>query len=511
MNSIPPRHQDTKIALRNKRVFLLCWMLSWYLSALVVYGFSQPPKDAQLAIVYFDTDAQLEQADQKGIYLLHYLTNLPAFENGLKQDNRFIAFISEDEKEWLEKNQYRVRILDEQPHLQYQYYLVQSYIPSGQELTHSLWERRAVDLARLSRFGLVHEYVYGTYLLHGHKVDVAKLKELGFELMLLDGRAYLPWIIPPERKLLTTSEQHLIQSLVNQVSWSNLSSHILFLQDNEKLPGWDALGSRYAANTTQWFPKTYYILTTFQSYGLTAYYDYFTFSGYTDFRNVVAIQNGQDSSGYYLICAHCDSYSNVAGSGGPAPGADDNASGTAAILEIARILSSVNTKYPIRYIAFGAEEQGMVGSNSYASTAYYAGDSIFGVINLDMVGFNASDSTEVYCIGSTSSGDYQLVESMAKNNTTYHIGIDTVIKMYDFTIWQSDHSPFWKKGYPAMLAIEHFWPTNPYYHKTSDTLATLNIPLLTKITQLSLATLAEFAQILPTPTLIEPTFWQLYP
>jgi hypothetical protein len=470
-----------------------------------------PPKESQLALIYFESDSQLKSADQYGIYIMHYLTNLPAFENGLTRSNRMIALITPEQKEWLGKNQFRVQILDEQPNPKQSYYLVQSYIPSGQELTHGLWERRDFDLNRLSPFGLANEYTYGTYLLRGEQIDIVQLKKLGFEFMLLEGRAYLPWITPPERKPVTASEQQIIQSLVNQVSWSNLSTHILELQDNDTVAGWDVLGSRYATNTAQWFPKTYYILTTFQSYGLTAYFDYFTYSGYTDMRNVVAIQNGQDTSGYYLIGAHCDSYSNVAGSGGSAPGADDNASGTAAVLETARILSQHQFKYPIRYLAFGAEEFGMIGSNSYASTAYYAGDSIYGMINFDMIAFNPNEFTEVYCIASTSPVDYQLVNTMANNNTTYNIGIDTVNKIFDSSITPSDHSPFWRKGYPAMLAIEHYWPTNPYYHKTTDTLITLNSQEITKITQLSLSTIAEFTGIILPPAGIAPPYWQLYP
>lgn len=496
---------DFKSAICNLKSIMGIFLC---LSTLVAYGFSQPPKDSQLALVYFDSYSQLKQADQYGIYIVHYLVDLPAFENGLIRDNRMIAFITAEQKVWLEKNQFRVQIIDKQPNLTQQYYLVQTYVPTGQELTHGLWERRDLDLDRLASFGSANEYVYGTYLLRGEQVKVTKLKELGFELMLLEGRTYLPWITPPKQKAFTFTEYQVIQSLVNQVSWSRLSTTILYLQDNSTVAGWDALGSRYVINTTQWYPKTYYILTTFQSYGFTADYDYFTYSGYTDFRNVVAIQNGFDTSGYYIICAHCDSISSLAGSGGPAPGADDNGSGTAAVLEVARVLSQRQFRYPIRYIAFGAEEQGLIGSNTYASNAYYAGDSIFGVINLDMIAFETT-SLSKDIIGNPASE--WLVDAMIANNSTYNINIDTIRKIIDASIWQSDHSSFWNKGYPAILGIEHYYPSNPNYHSISDTLSTLNIPLFRKMTQLSLATLAELAGIVLTPTEVQPVPWQLYP
>jgi hypothetical protein len=257
-----------------------------------------PPKDGQLAIIYFDTDSQLKEADKYGVYFLHYLPD------------RMIALITSDQKTWLEENKFIIQILDPHPTLEQTYYLVQLFIPlEKKQLT-----QQQSNFVTLSQFGTVNEYIPGTYLLRTDRTELTKLKELGYEYMVLSGRAYLPWVTPPERKRLTTSEHQVIQSLVNQVSWSNLSTHILFLQDNAANVGWDALGSRYTLNTTQWFPKTYYILTTFQSYGLTADYDYFTYSGYTDLRNIVAIQNGTDTSGYYIICAHCDSISSQAGS-----------------------------------------------------------------------------------------------------------------------------------------------------------------------------------------------------
>jgi Zn-dependent M28 family amino/carboxypeptidase len=250
-------------------------------------------------------------------------------------------------------------------------------------------------------------------------------------------------------------------------------------------------------------------------FGLTVDNQYFIHNAYT-LRNIIAMQPGQDTSGYFIISAHFDSYSNVTPLHIPAPGADDNASGTAAILEIARLLSSVTTRYPIRYIAFGAEEQmgyGWSGSYTYTSAAYYAGDSIFGVVNLDMIGWDWDDPNKAMSIGNTTSE--WIANAMVDSNTTYHIGLDTVLKVIDPNIWYSDHGPFWKYGYPAILNIEwlndSFRPKNPNYHKLGDYLDTLKPEFLTKMTQLALATLVELAGVLPPPTRIEPTYWQLYP
>lgn len=481
--------------------YALMFSLSFYV--LVAIAFSQSSETSYLAIVYFDSDSQLKQADQYGIAILHYLPD------------RMIAIISLDQEKWLQENKFRVQIIDLQLKSDSSLYLVQSFIPATGKSSAEYRLQHQSDITTLSQLGLINEYEPGTYLLRTELKDISKLKDQGYEVLSLQGKAYLPWITSPTRIQLSPTAQQIVQSLVSQVSWSNLSSHILVLQDNDTVAGWDRFGSRYSFYTSLWEPKAEYIATTFQSFGLTTYNQYFQHSGYT-LRNIVAVQPGQDTSGYFIISAHFDSYSNVTPLHIPAPGADDNASGTSAVIEIARMLSSVTTKYPIRYLAFGAEEQmgyGWSGSYAYASTAYYAGDSIFGVINLDMIGWDWTDPNKAMSIGNTTSE--WMVDAMVANNTAYHISLDTVLKVIDANIWYSDHGPFWKYGYPAMFNIEwlneSYRPINSNYHTRGDYLDTLKPEFLTKMTQLALATLAELAGVVPPPTRIEPFQWQLYP
>ena len=76
--------------------------------------------------------------------------------------------------------------------------------------------------------------------------------------------------------------------------------------------------------------------------------------------------------------------------GTTAPGADDNASGTAAVIEAARIFSQYDFPFTIIYALWDEEEQGLIGSEYYATQAANAGDSILGVINLDMIGYDGN-------------------------------------------------------------------------------------------------------------------------
>ena len=87
----------------------------------------------------------------------------------------------------------------------------------------------------------------------------------------------------------------------------------------------------------------------------------------------------------FIICGHYDSTSEVPET--DAPGADDNASGTATVLTVADLLSPYSFEYTIKYICFSGEEQLLIGSSAYAQDAATAGMKIVGVLNFDMTGY----------------------------------------------------------------------------------------------------------------------------
>jgi len=186
--------------------------------------------------------------------------------------------------------------------------------------------------------------------------------------------------------------------------------------------------------------------------------------------NVIAEQPGQVSPDeIYIICGHLDSTA-----GSPwnveytAPGADDNASGSVAVLEAARVLSQYDFDATLRYICFGAEEQGLCGSTYYADQAYAAGDDIRGVINVDMVIWDGHGYDTVWVpYDSQSSSLATFLDDFAAE----YVPDLTVSTSYDPGFEWSDHSPFWNKGYPALLLIEDSYDDNPHYHSITDLLA----------------------------------------
>jgi hypothetical protein len=190
-----------------------------------------------------------------------------------------------------------------------------------------------------------------------------------------------------------------------------------------------------------------------------------------------------------IVCAHFDSMSPDPYN--DAPGADDDASGVAAVMEAARVLSGHPTEFTIRFMAFSGEEQGLVGSGFYASNMPSSGRRIVGVINLDMIAF-ADRAPEDLDVIVNANSDW-LGERFRLDAAAY--GGPAVVKTVDASVIYSDHASFWDNGYPALLGIEDLPPLNPHYHTTGDTVDTLNLDLCALSTRAALATAARLGQL----------------
>jgi len=281
---------------------------------------------------------------------------------------------------------------------------------------------------------------------------------------------------------LAVAQDPLIDMIVDLVSTSNLNSGVQSLQDFQ---------TRYAS-TSNCEASGQYISNAFSGLGLDdVRFAPFTFSGSYNSRNVVAEKTGETyPDDIVIICAHYDSTSPSASRQTLAPGADDNASGTAAVIEAARILASYRLDFTVRFIAFSAEEWGLYGSRAYAAAAGLAGERIVGVINLDMIAYANAMPEDLQVIVNAASG--WLADRFLDAASSY--GPLSATKTVDASFVYSDHAPFWDGGYPALLAIEDNPLNNPYYHKTTDTLDKFNLEFFTSATRASVGLLAELAQ-----------------
>jgi len=356
-------------------------------------------------------------------------------------------------------------------------------------------------------------YTPDTWLVRASPDEAEGLVVQGYRLKKLGGPIVLTMPAPPPAlPPLLPAAQNAIQEMVDAISPTLLSDYILHLQDRPGLPVGNGLGTRHTYTTTHNLAANF-IRDQFAQAGLQVTFDPFSVNGH-DTQNVVATLPGSDPSStkVYIVGGHYDStasrtpgWSWVTGS---APGADDNASGTAVVLEAARVLSPYRFNHTLIFIAFSGEEQGLFGSAHYAQAAKASGMDIGGVINLDMVGYNiACDKLDV--LGDPPSA--WLVDEMLANNTQYSIGLVTE-RVLDASAWYSDHSSFWNQGYHALMVIEDYqlrtsncYTATPYYHTVNDLYSTLNLRLVAKAARLAVATLAELAQPLVTTPTATPT------
>ena len=202
--------------------------------------------------------------------------------------------------------------------------------------------------------------------------------------------------------------------------------------------------------------------------------------------NVVGLLPGNDAKlkdEYLVIGAHYDHL----GMGGDGSlyrgteklvhnGADDNASGTAGVIELASKFASIreSLKRSVIFVTFSGEELGLLGSSYFAGNPTVSSDKIVSMINLDMIGRLKEDTTLIIYGTGTSSVWKKLIDSL---NTPYKF----VITKNDEGFGPSDHSSFYAKNMPVLF---FFTGTHPDYHRPSDDADKINYPGEEKILNL---------------------------
>ncbi len=164
-------------------------------------------------------------------------------------------------------------------------------------------------------------------------------------------------------------------------------------------------------------------------------------------------------------------------------GADDNASGTCAVLEAARILSNCNLDYTVIFAAWDEEEIGLIGSSNYADTAFLHQDSIMCVFNLDVIGYDPYNNNVYRVLTDTASAYYAGVFS-----TSGYSYQPQLISRIVFGWGGSDHVSFQQKGFNAVCGIENS-PGNPYMHTINDRFNRLNLSFFEGLVKTSIAAL----------------------
>eukprot|EP00002_Diphylleia_rotans_P013500 TRINITY_DN263_c0_g1_i1.p1 TRINITY_DN263_c0_g1~~TRINITY_DN263_c0_g1_i1.p1 ORF type:complete len:435 (+),score=83.20 TRINITY_DN263_c0_g1_i1:50-1354(+) len=228
-----------------------------------------------------------------------------------------------------------------------------------------------------------------------------------------------------------------------------------------------------------------YIADRFKSFGYSdVQYQNFTVSG-TPTSNVIAVKRGSRyPDEIVVIGAHFDSTSeNTAKS---APGAEDNGSGTSAVLAIAKAFASSNSERTIHFIAFSGEEQGLLGSAYYVSKADKT--KVLNALTMDMVSYWKSRR------GILIEGTRQFASLMSVVETNVKAYTRLTVDL-SYSSFGSDHVSFQRAGIPAILGIDLDWGSYPDYHRTTDTYDKLDTTLGHEISKSMMGALVDLAGV----------------
>jgi hypothetical protein len=202
---------------------------------------------------------------------------------------------------------------------------------------------------------------------------------------------------------------------------------------------------------------------------------------------------------WIVVGAHYDSRNSVRcdGVANPQPGANDNASGCAGVIELARVFASVPTERSILFMCFSGEEQGLVGSRRYVESLTVSGDiaRVKHMINLDMIGFDPSGALDARV--DTNSANAALLTQYAAAAATYAPELNVIGS--SSTSANTDHWYFLQAGVPAVFTWENGASIYPHYHQSTDVPANMTRAreLAGGILKMDAAMLATVAGLVP--------------
>jgi Predicted aminopeptidases len=204
-------------------------------------------------------------------------------------------------------------------------------------------------------------------------------------------------------------------------------------------------------------------------------------------RNLIADKPGEGSGKrkVVIVTAHLDSINLKGGPTAPAPGADDNGSGSAGLLEIGRVLQAHRSVDDLRLILFGGEEQGLFGSKHYVATLSASEKArIRAVVNMDMIGTLNSPTRSVLLEGAPLS--QTVINGLSEAAATYtKLKVETSLNPF-----ASDHVPFINAQIPAALTIEGADNANSNVHSANDTFDKIDLEIALEILRMNVAFVA---------------------
>ena len=335
----------------------------------------------------------------------------------------------------------------------------------------------------------------------------------------------------------------IIEAMVSEVNSDSLKSHI------QKLVSFgtrNTLSSTNSSNSKRGITAARaWVLSRFQEFAkqsdgrMTAKIDSWTQKADAKrvdvdvpMENVIATLKGSDPTDdrVFLVSGHIDSrISNVMNRTDDAPGANDDGSGTAAVIELARVMAKAKFPATVIFLVVSGEEQGLLGAEHFANQAFEDKTNIEGILNNDIMGSNNSNETNIIdntrvrifseglpffelekkapsirSFGNENDGKSRTLARYTKEIGERYVDNLEVVMIYrnDRFLRGGDHTPFVQKGFPAIRITEmnenyehqHQDVRNEKGIKYGDVAEAMDFEYLRKNTAMNLATLSNLAK-----------------
>lgn len=279
--------------------------------------------------------------------------------------------------------------------------------------------------------------------------------------------------------LITNAQEHnpYYQSIVDNIDFEILDEN---LETHEGF-GVKQAGTNALINSFNWLKSSY------EAWGYTDIaIDTFTYNGHECYNLIVTKTGVKYPDQYLIVDGHYDTYNG--------PGANDNGTGTAIVLECARLLKDVETDYSIRFIHFSAEEVGLIGSQHYVDHVVVPEDhQIKLVFNIDAVGgVNGMVNDIIVCEQDES---YPHENDLASSQFTDTLSV--LMEMYsDLSTeinyaYATDYVPFMEEGYIITGLYEY--NESPYAHSPNDVIGNMDLNYFHEVAKGSLAASLYFS------------------
>lgn len=338
--------------------------------------------------------------------------------------------------------------------------------------------------------------------------------DIGFPIQVGIGKT-VTWVAPNlntnyQIELMADDMQPVdIQALVDQVDTNRLFNDLANLE-----------GVRDHANGFPHLEDSRNLLEQhFENHGLQMIEDEWEVNGFNAKNIIGKIRGKSDAPMVYILDGHYDTVND-------SPGADDNASAIAGVMEAVRILSNYGFEHEVKFIGFDLEEEDLLGSLHYVGENLIT-ENLGGVINLEMIGYydNAPNTQIFPSVFEAAFPDaFALLQAdsfrgnfivnagytpfVALQDSFYNIASTYVpeLKIINLVatnfsdlpnqaLLRSDHAAFWFLNRPAIMLTDGADFRNPFYHTMNDTKETLNMEFMGNVVKAAIATIAELAEI----------------